>query len=346
MRRSCGIAVLALALLVPNGPATTQEPEPILYSAYRYGGRSAGAAIFMLAPGGERVRLTGSRSFNVEPVWSPDRARVAFVHHARPRNPDVWIMDADGTDKVRLTRGPRDDVYPQWSPDGTHIAWLKARPGSSLGRIYVMHPDGHDKIAVSEEGFLAVQPTWSPNSRLVAYVARNPCPQCRPETEIHVIDGHSDEATPMVVTSNRVDDVNPTWSPDGSRIAVARERDDGADLFTVAMDGSGEQQVTDLDGYALLPRWSPDGSEIAFTLLVDDQNFHTRLGVVHVATGLERLLTDVATGGIFPDWSPDGGRIAFLGFHDGANELGYVNRDGTGLTRLTRSNVDEAWLDW
>lgn len=345
MRRHCIIAVLALALLVPAAPATTQEPEPIVYSAYRYDTRRAGSAIFSLTPGGERVRLTGGRSFNVEPVWSPDRSKVAFVHHARPRNPDIWIMDADGGDKVRLTRGPRDDVYPQWSPDGSHIAWVKTR-SSALGRIQVMHPDGHDKIAVSPEGMPAAQPAWSPDGNLVAYVAKPRCEDCEADTEIHVVDGHSEDAAPTVLTDNDVDDVNPVWSPDGSRIAFARQRDGGADLFTVAPDGSGEQRVTDLDGYALLPRWSPDGSEIAFTLLVDDQDFHTRLAVVDVATGAERLLTDVATGGIFPDWSPDGSRIAFLGFHDGGNELGYIARDGTGLTRLTRSDVDEAWLDW
>lgn len=338
------LSVLALSLAAMP-PAAPQEGDPIVYSAYRYGGRRAGAGIFTIVPGGERVRLTGSRSFNLEPAWSPDRAHVAYVHHARPRNPDIWVMDADGSDKVRLTTGRPDDEYPRWSPDGSHIAWVKARGDSPAGRIYVMHPDGADKIAVTPEGVRAALPAWSPDGSRLAYVTVPSCNDCELDTEIHVVDAHTGEDD-TVLTENDVDDSAPEWSPDGTRILFTREHEDGADLFTMAPDGSDQQRLTDVDGYVFVPEWSPDGSEVAFTLLVDEANFHTRLGVVDVDSGEERLLTDVETGGILPSWSPDGARIAFLGFQDAGYEVGVIGRDGSNPAPVTSSEADEAWLDW
>lgn len=345
-RRSSILLLTTLPLAVTVSPAAPQESPPILYSAYSYEGDTAGSAVYTIVPGAEPTRLTGSRSFNVEPVWSPDRSRIAYVHHARPRNPDVWLMGSDGSDKIRLTSGPRDDLYPQWSPDGSHLAWVKARRGSALGRIHVMHPDGSDKMAVSPERHRAAQPAWSPDGHYVAYVHDPRCNDCAGDGELFVVDGHSTGATPARLTDNDVHDVNPVWSPDGERIAFVRARDDGSDVFTMAADGSDVQRVTDLDGYAFVPRWSPDGTEIAFTLIVDVDDFHTRLGVVDVATGEERLLTDVDRGGVAPDWSPDGGRIAFLGFHEGGYNVGVVGRDGAGLEQVTDTRADEAWLDW
>ena len=344
MRRALSIALCAGAFVgAAATPAAPQGSEAIVYAAYRFGGRGAGSAIFTIVPGGDPVRLTGARSFNLEPSWSPDHSRIAYVHSAEPRNPDVWLMDADGGNKVRLTTGRPDDVYPRWSPDGSHIAWVKARRGGGSERIYVMHPDGKDKMAVSPEAHRAAQPAWSPDGHRIAYVHHPRCSDC--DGEIFVVDGHS-SGTAERLTGNDVHDVNPVWSPDAGRITFSREREDGADLFTMAPDGSDVQQLTSLEGFAFLPQWSPDGSEIAFTLLVDPENFHTRLGVVDVATGETRLLTGVETGGIMPDWSPEGSRIAFVGFHSGGHNLGVIGRDGTEPTQLTQSDLDEAWLDW
>ena len=346
MRRALSIALCAGAFVgAAATPAAPQDSEAIVYSAYRFGGRGAGSAIFTIVPGGERTRLTRARSFNLEPAWSPDRSRIAYVHSGDPRNPDVWLMDADGSDKTRLTTHRQNDVYPRWSPDGSHIAWVRERRGGARARIYVMHPDGKDQIAVSAEGHRASQPAWSPDGHLIAYVHHPVCNDCDDDGEIFVVDGHTPGPAERL-TDNAVHDVNPVWSPDGGRIVFSREREDGADLFTMAADGSDVQQLTSLDGFAFLPKWSPDGSEIAFTLLVDFENFHTRLGVVDVATGEARVLTDIETGGILPDWSADGSRIAFVGFHSGGHNLGVIGRDGSDPTQLTDSDLDEAWLDW
>src|SRR5439155_56572 len=74
---------------------------------------------------------------------------------------------------------------------------------------------------------------------------------------------------PVNLTNNPGFDVDPSWSPDGSKIAFHSFRDaDGNDeLYIMNADGTGLVRVTnDLASgpYDAQPNWSPDGSRLAF----------------------------------------------------------------------------------
>lgn len=93
------------------------------------------------------VRLDGSGSTllaknAVEPVYSPDGSRIAFVRvhthlkhlpHRRKRTiirKDLYVMRADGSGLTRLTRSPRLlEEWPSWDPSGERIAFNSYRPG-------------------------------------------------------------------------------------------------------------------------------------------------------------------------------------------------------------------------
>ena len=55
---------------------------------------------------------------------------------------------------------------------------------------------------------------------------------------------------------------DPTWAPDGSRIAYATY-DDSA-LTVIAADGSGKTRLAEGATGVLMPEWSPDGTRIVF----------------------------------------------------------------------------------
>ncbi len=59
-------------------------------------------------------------------------------------------------------------------------------------------------------------------------------------------------------------DVQPRFSPDGSRIAYTSDRGGGDNIWVMARDGSGAKQITK-ESFRLLyqPTWSPDGQYIA-----------------------------------------------------------------------------------
>jgi Tol biopolymer transport system component len=67
--------------------------------------------------------------------------------------------------------------------------------------------------------------------------------------------------TATAITSGPAWDVQPTFSPDGARIAFTSDRAGGDNIWTMAADGSDAKQVTK-ENFRLLngPAWTPDGA--------------------------------------------------------------------------------------
>jgi len=107
------------------------------------------------------------------------------------------------------------------------------------------------------------------------------------------------------LTYNERDDIFPSWSPDGSRIAFASDRYGDWEIYTMSSEGYDVRQLTKPDSRPAVkwsPAWSPDGSRIAFAYFPgnnsDDAEIYTML-----ADGSDvRQLTE--SGGGFPAWSP------------------------------------------
>jgi Tol biopolymer transport system component len=71
--------------------------------------------------------------------------------------------------------------------------------------------------------------------------------------------------TPVRLTHNAVPDVQPQWSPDGSRLVWTRTSATGASsLIVAAANDSGETTVTAASDLARLPVWLRDGLRIAY----------------------------------------------------------------------------------
>src|SRR6266508_4878063 len=90
-------------------------------------------------------------------------------------------------------------------------------------------------------------------------------------------------------------DSQPSWSPDGTRIAFYSDRN--------------------------------------FNL--PDRDNNVDIYVMDAGGGEPARLTDHPASDAFPTWSPDGQRIAFYSDRDGNGEIYVMNADGSGLTRLT-----------
>lgn len=163
---------------------------------------------------------------------------------------------------------------------------------------------------------------------------------------------------PTRLTSS-VMDGDPSWSPDGTRIAFTRFNGCTSpecvfgDVWVMDADGTDQRRVA--EGFN--PAWSPDGKKLAYEScarsgLYPCDNDKRNVSLVNPdGTGRTDLTTDmqspcnnnVPSMEKEPAWSPDGKQIAFVSTEQGcAFEIYTMNADGTGKIRLTTAGVNEA----
>jgi Tol biopolymer transport system component len=154
--------------------------------------------------------------------------------------------------------------------------------------------------------------------------------------------------TAVPVTTGPAGDLAPDWSPDGSRIAFARNEDatlqttEHSDLWTVDLDGGRLTRLTDTPTMETEPRWSPAGSRIVYVSYPDldaapGTDARSSLVLRDLATGEERDLVPADDPNYDPAWSPDGKQLAFVREPDDERpEIALVDvDDGTVETLVT-----------
>jgi len=105
-------------------------------------------------------------------------------------------------------------------------------------------------------------------------------------------------------------------------------------IFTIAPDGTGQQQLT-FNGENIYPNWSRDGSQIAYSSTASGA---AEIWVMNAdGTSATQLTFGTPGGNFVPEWSPDGAKIAYASLQDsvGHPEVWVMNSDGTAPTRLT-----------
>jgi dipeptidyl aminopeptidase/acylaminoacyl peptidase len=145
---------------------------------------------------------------------------------------------------------------PAWSPDGRRIAFFADRNGSD--DIYVMNADGSGQIRLTTTG-TNFAPTWSPDGTQILYMCRIPAnpppPPGSPPADFELCVINADGSGFTRLTDNPSQELTPTWSPDGQRIAFHRPVAGRFQLFTMNADGTGTQQLTNTLGLNLFASW-------------------------------------------------------------------------------------------
>jgi Tol biopolymer transport system component len=144
------------------------------------------------------------------------------------------------------------------------------------------------------------------------------------------------------LTNNDTNEFDPTWSPDGKRIAFTRFPSDfssDGEIFVMNADGSGVTQITDNAAQDFGPVWSPDGKRLAFT---SDRTGGSEVFLMNPDGSGVSQLTHGASVNLATNWSPDGKQIAFTAYSDGGDsEVFVMNADGTGVVQLTQNDFSD-----
>lgn len=199
---------------------------------------------------------------NVAPSWSPDGERIAWAGRVGGQF-EIFTAAADGSDRQQISNqsGPAllGSLNPRWSPTGDQVAWL-VFDGES--RLVVAAADGSDASVVSG-ALTGVQAfDWSPDGFHLALAARN-----GGDLHIHVMD--ADGGNLQTISSfadGPVDNEDPRWAPDQSRIVWSGEAADG-DRHVFAADPGGTDVVevsgvSDRSDLNVAPVFSPDSTRI------------------------------------------------------------------------------------
>jgi len=154
------------------------------------------------------------------------------------------------------------------------------------------------------------------------------------------------------LTSAPAMEFDPTWSPDGSRIAYRHQARDNEtpEIFVMDADGSDQRNLTRNDVADWGPAWSPDGSSIAFNSAMGTGG----VGLLGYAVSPSGSRPHRLSGHFieYPAWSPDGSRIAFMAPVPGAAgsnpdyNIFVMNADGSDIRRLTRTPGEDGWPAW
>jgi WD40-like Beta Propeller Repeat/Lysyl oxidase len=249
-----GLAVTAL-----SDAGTTAAPLPAHWATLAFSrSEIAGGGVYLA--GHRRVRLLAAGA--VEPSWSPDGRRLAFIAPGAGGAADVFLADADGAHLGRITRTDGvEEASPSWSPDGTRLVVERA------GRIVVLRADGGGERPLGA----GLEPTWSPGGRRIAFSDGD---------NLYLVSVRGGRARQL--TSAPGAQTAPAWSLDGRRLAFVSDESGAPDIYVLELRSGAVTRLTADDAVDGSPAFTANSRGVVF---------------VSARTGVETLWRAPAGGG-------------------------------------------------
>lgn len=196
--------------------------------------------------------------------WSPDGSRLLCGWDAGPPGAHS-IRAADGGDPQRLTTYPFDpncngcDEPTDVSPDGTRFLFLRYRRENFVNdraqqvALFVETLDGTGLHQVTPYGLAfpheLAGARWSPDGQsIISETTHGTLFVVHP-------DGSSLSMIRLETGTPSYFAFQPTWSPDGTKIAFCMFIDGQEDIYTANADGSDVRNVTDTPDFEDGPDW-------------------------------------------------------------------------------------------
>jgi TolB protein len=130
------------------------------------------------------------------------------------------------------------------------------------------------------------------------------------------------------ITTSNWDDIDPSVSPDGTRIAFSSHANGFWDLYLLDLKSGEIIQLTNTPDYDGKPTWSPDGEWLCYESYRNN-NFDLFMLSAADPSQAPIQLTDDPAADYSPSWSAQGRQIAFVSTRSGEAEIWLADLDKT-----------------
>jgi TolB protein len=231
----------------------------------RYDGRSLELMLLDLASRDVRP-LTRNGAVNVEPRWSPDGGRLAFVSTAGTGHFVLQVADVRNgrleastplvpdrrSDVTRYYYSPFDHaINPAWTRDGRELLFISNHEiAHGTGDIVRMAATAGavPRLVHHEETSWHARPDVSPDNRRFVYSSY--LGGQWQQLWLLSLDGDY----PFPLTYGDYDNTNPAWSPDGRTIAFISNRSGNTSLWVIDVTSGAQRQIQVAERRYLRPR--------------------------------------------------------------------------------------------
>lgn len=233
--------------------------------------------------------------------------------------------------------------HPSFGPDGKRIVFTNAvqtkRIGGRRNDVYVMRADGsHVKRLTSTEVGESL-PAFSADGSKVAYSLAN---------KTYLVNANGKGGRTELTAELPNGGIGATFSPDGTKVAVASSEGGDSDIFVMNADGTDPVNVTAGSPDAeYSPDFSPDGTRLAFISDRDDAYGD----LFTMAVDGSDVVSVAANDGVetaAPAYSPDGKQIAYETRENSRGAIGVfvIDADGGTPTKLPHAGAVSEEPTW
>ncbi len=302
-------------------------------------------------------QLTSESGIELWPDIAPDGETVAFQATHATSNAILFnclILAKSLKSDAAPTQLAPDGFAPLWSPDGKQVAFLRSINGTY--DLWVVHARGGDARPLTTGGVTFMGFTllpynrlqtqdfqWSPDSGSLLYCANS-------SGVANVWRIGIDGSGPTQLSDNTDANLrifNPTWSPDGERVAwLAMSPGQKQASWSIWLFAEGQKrQIFQSDSMLGLVGWSPSGQELIVKSVPgkggpSNAPVDVSLSAISVRDGKQRSLAQLqATYFQNIKLARAGNQIAFVTRQDAADSLQVIAATG-GPTKTIMTSSD------
>jgi Tol biopolymer transport system component/DNA-binding winged helix-turn-helix (wHTH) protein len=274
------------------------------------------SGIFLMPPTGSpalRVTTAPDTMLDGSPAFSPDGKQIAFVRSTDDGGrADLYLVSLPGREERKLTSLNRAIGRLTWTADGNRIIFAGSGLFVGESTLFSVAATGGEPERLQFISSDAASPAISRQGDKLAYAT------AFLDSNIWKISLKDAAVTPTKVIASTRMEMQPNFSPDGSRLAFVSNQDGVLAIWVSSADGKDPVRLASVPTGGGTPGWSPSGKEIVFD---SNERGSWNIVVIGAEGDHEVWLTDGGSDNRGPSWSANGEWVYFTSNRSGRWEI-------------------------